>query len=490
MLKNVLIFNVCALFLCTTLGAASVAHAHSNDSIGLSVAYTSRNGPATGYTEYEPTVSTTTGDVLLFIINITDRGATEHQSSNLKVKFSYRTNYPRVFMNTYHEANGPAAWDLSLATRDEHARHNTTAGLTWSGSSTLTVSWNQIIAGPIYLFVRVNDPAAYGVLTLQLRYHDEVHLPIPWDVDTATKTTPVNSIADVYDAKTGYAAARTAGNITDNETGPGINMNKGDGFSYWEEYRGVVVNGYNFRLNPTVKDIFVHSGFSSEYSSLGNPSFISEGYGYAENLKRISGSPNVFAVHLIRRAEQGTLSSRIVNFNTYAAYQVKLQNGNLNPFNQKAIHVVRDNRSVNQLQAYLSPAVRRQIISQHPDLALPENAGELETLVARISGSIYGRTLSEPGYPHESPNGPSAIRKVEIFTTSIRFAENTRPTEGAKITIGHEIGHAISLWHTTNTGSIMVGTGALALTPTVYHTLHNPEYNLYPQTEVTRPTRP
>ena len=387
-------------------------------------------------------------------------------------------------MNTYHEVNGPAAWDLALATRDEHARHNTTTGLTWSGSSTLTVSWNQIIAGPIYLFVRVNDPAAYGVLTLQLRYHDEVHLPIPWDVDTTAKTTPVNYIADVYDEKTGYAAARTDGNITDNETGPGSNKNAGDGFSYWEEYRGVVVNGYNFRLNPTVKNIFVHSGFSSEYSSLGNPSFTSEGYGYAENLEKISGSPNVFDVHLIRRAEQGTLSSRIVNFNTYAAYQVKLSNGS--PLSQKAIHVTRDPRRSSQLMAYLGPMVRREILAQAPELV--NRPDDLNDRVRELVGNAYGLMTPESGYPY--PNGPAATRKVEIFVENIRIAPGITATEGTKVTIGHEIGHAISLWHTANTESIMVGIGELARTSKIYHSLHNPEYNLYPQTSVTAPTRP
>ena len=36
----------------------------------------------------------------------------------------------------------------------------------------------------------------------------------------------------------------------------------------------------------------------------------------------------------------------------------------------------------------------------------------------------------------------------------------------------------------------VLGIGELALTPTVYHTLHNSEYNLYSQTSVTKPTRP
>lgn len=106
MLKNVLIFNLCALFLCTTFGTAGIAHAHSNDSIGLSVAYWSKNKPPTGYAEYEPTVSITAGDVLLFIINITDRGATEHQNSK---KVSESSTAPDTF---------PAVEAMPLAARN------------------------------------------------------------------------------------------------------------------------------------------------------------------------------------------------------------------------------------------------------------------------------------------------------------------------------------------------------------------------------------
>lgn len=494
----------CLYVTCVSTGTA---HAHANDTSGLSLAFLSKiwdenNIPLTSYADYIPTVSTTKGDVLLFVINVRDPGATEHQSADLKVKFSpvtnssIVTNYPRVFMNTYHEINGPAAPDLALATRAEHAALQNTQGLTWSGSDILTVGWNLALDGPIYIYVQCNDPAAYGILTLQLRYHDEVHLPIPWDVDS-NGYTPENYIADAYDGTSGYATARNAGNSTDNETGPGINMHPGDGLSYWEEYRGVVVEGVYTRLDPTVKDIFVHSGFSAEYPSLAmgtRPAFTTEKYGYASNLERIAGSPNTFKVHHIRKGkmgeyspELGTLSTRFINFNSHAAYQVKLPNGS--PLQQRAIHVFRDSRSRLGLLTYLGPMVRRQLIAANPDLALPENAETLEEEVEDLVDDIYGQTVEEPGYP-VSPNGPAAIRKIEIFVENIRVATNVIPSEGAKIVIGHEIGHAISLWHTTNTGSIMANIVSLSLRANVFPALHNAEYNLYPQTSVTRPTRP
>lgn len=207
---------------------------------------------------------------LLFVINVQDRAATEHQSADLQVTFTFEseegtqesavTNFPRASLNTYHHLIAPAAPDLALATRAEHAQYQETKGLTWSGSNILTVRWALVLKGPIYIYVRCNDPAAYGILTLQLRYHDKVHIPIPWDV-SADSTTPVNYIADACDGMSGYATARNSGNSTDNETGPGINMHTGDGLSYWEEYRGVVVDNVHTRLDPTVKDIFVHSGF-------------------------------------------------------------------------------------------------------------------------------------------------------------------------------------------------------------------------------------
>lgn len=132
--------------------------------------------------------------------------------------------------------------------------------------------------------------------------------------------------------------------------------------------------------------------------------------------------------------------------------------------------------------------VQRHLISQNPALALPENAETLEDEVGDLVDDIYGVTIAEPGY--SAPNGPAAIRKIEIFVENIVTATNVIPSEGAKIVIGHEIGHAISLWHTTNTGSIMKDIGRLSQRAKVFPALHNPEYNLYPQQVITRPARP
>ena len=57
----------------------------------------------------------------------------------------------------------------------------------------------------------------------------------------------------------------------DEETGPGNNTFRGDGFTVLEEYRGFIVQGEHIRTDSRKKDLFIHSEFD-------------EGIGYASNL--------------------------------------------------------------------------------------------------------------------------------------------------------------------------------------------------------------
>jgi hypothetical protein len=59
--------------------------------------------------------------------------------------------------------------------------------------------------------------------------------------------------------------------FSDTETGPSGNLNVGDGFVDFEEYRGFVAVGQHVRLNPATKDLFVVS-------------LLPQGVGFTDNL--------------------------------------------------------------------------------------------------------------------------------------------------------------------------------------------------------------
>lgn len=227
-----------------------------------------------------------------------------------------------------------------------------------------------------------------------------------------------------------------------------------------------------------MKDVFVHSQFSSEYDSAyhfyTDPLFTTEGYGYASNLESIEGSPNAFKLHLILYDEmEPDPDLRVAPF-THAPYQVKLADG-ATPLNQTAVWVIRDTRSTKELEMLFRVLF-----------------GPGETALAYAT--------ARPGY--ESPNGPARMAYTLVFTRMISTHYNIRERTPSKISqlaktaIGHEVAHHMSvydikskasitdaanrdtIWNT----SIMVSTDEpVTNVGTQFHTYHNPEYNLYPQ---------
>ena len=277
------------------------------------------------------------------------------------------------------------------------------------------------------------------------------NLPIPWDV-TASYTTPSNYIADVYDNLYPDSARNIAGNITDNESGPSGNTHNGDGLSYWEEYRGFIINGDHKRLNPTVKDVFVYSE-------------LSEGYGYTRNLESINGSENAFRVWLIRLDEMTRYNEITPNVREENR---ALQSGGTRLY-QRAIYVRKDTQSYDELK----PEFDRQF-----------GTG------ARVAG------WATPKGTYTAPNAPAAMTEAVIFTEIISdvLPPNSSPatiSDRIANVIGHEVVHHLSVQDITSqasvtnavwNSSIMVSSSLMPLISTGnnFPPYHNPEYNLYP----------
>lgn len=239
-MRHISLSILCSLFLCVTFLSTGAAQSNTT---GLSVYFSSQHQPnLSTYADYTPHIL----DVLTFTLYV--QKPDEHQSSHITITLSHITNYTGICLNAAFEPLPPGnpnadlttmtAPDLAFLTLAEQRQYNTTPGLRFSGDrDTLTVSWDNKIQGPVYIYLLCMDSAAYGLFTATLYRKNSYVLPIPWDV-TSEYTTPHNKISDRYDAS--YPGSNIAGNISDTESGPAGNMHSGDGFSYWERIPGVL----------------------------------------------------------------------------------------------------------------------------------------------------------------------------------------------------------------------------------------------------------
>ncbi len=136
---------------------------------------------------------------------------------------------------------------------------------TWVDSTTLKCEYNSMNTTlPSSIKVRCRDWGAHGEINVTTTDTDITrHIPI--DVNQ-------NDIADgwekehgIYESDVAKAQAKAADH-DDDEKGPGTNPNHGDGWSVYDEYRGLYTTtdergnptGYT-RLNPEIKDIMYTS---------------------------------------------------------------------------------------------------------------------------------------------------------------------------------------------------------------------------------------
>jgi len=211
------------------------------------------------------------------------------------------TEYPGEYGNSVVDFTTP---DMSLEKTD-------TVNIDWTltdGKLTQKVSVSNNVA----VSISCHDYAAAGVLKVKLTPSTGM---VVTDSARVPRDDDNNGIADGWDNK--WEDAMRAGN-GDNETGPGNNPHNGDGFTYWEEYRGFDVahdtKTKPIRLDPKKKDVFTYSEFLGEsyweakVKTKGG-SFDVTDIGHAKKLEQT----NTFVIHICHKdfdTEEGWVNHR------------------------------------------------------------------------------------------------------------------------------------------------------------------------------------
>ena len=336
---------------------------------------------------------------------------TNWSSGRLEVSLASVTNWPGAYGNDTETETSP---DLVLDIYDN-------PGWTLVSTSKLKIE-NITATGSYTVKVKCRDWAASGVFHARLydssdMLRDSDSITIPLDADE-------NGIADKWDSQ--WTAADRAGN-GDNETGPGSNAHHGDGYTYWEEYRGFSIKGTVTRLDPTKKDIFTWSefdGISYWESQAGTSTFPGVSLniadlGYTHNL------PAPFVLHLINpgetRESQGWVNYRNPSHKTrMKQYAVFVDEFTLRTTLDETIKWVKSNTS-------------------HP------------------TGEIHG--VAQPRSGYSAPNGPAGMKSALVFPIFVLSGTNSHlnphATDITNNTIAHEFGHNMFLNHSADSADVM-----------------------------------
>jgi hypothetical protein len=221
---------------------------------------------------------------------------------------------------------------------------------------------------------------------------DQNWLPdVGWKVGTATiLQTGLAPGADIDDTPAVTAGVTPQGLI-------------GDGLANFEEYRGFIVQGQHLRTDPRAKDLFVSSN-------------LSEGIEFA--------APNLpLATHRVNgQDELGTdeyrTADRVINFN----YQNPGYGGNV------------PNRSESNNQK----ALRVFSVPSGP---------------AGVYAATYQTSVTGGGSPNETDRTEIYLAIHDDLKKAPYKYNPTKIANEKKRTIGHEIGHGVSICHRPNTPS-------------------------------------
>jgi len=428
-MKSVIWVVLIGIFVFVFDSFVAMAQQHPSD---LSILFTCIKSPGSCWrTIYRPVP----GDTLTLWIRVLNPD--RHQSSSLTVTLRDKSKHVGDYMNSW---NNNREYDMKFQYLSVH-RQNNESRLQWEkgshlfsglrgGLESLTVRWDNSPPGWIKVFIDISDGAAYANFSAALYNHPSYNLTIPYDA------SPRNEIADSFDRR--YSDADRSGH-GDNETGPGSNPHHGDGFSYFEEYRGVSIKGAWQSLSPLEKDVFVCSDFDGPPKT--GPRSGTKGYVERTLSPPIDAEPEGFASNLP------------------------------SPFR---VHVVNKSDTLNRKINYRDTGHRR--ITQEA-VAIEERpfAREQDAIAWILdnydhdTGEVLG-VAEEKSLLYAWPNAPGAMKPCLIFTVFLFRPSITRKADQLNNTIGHEFGHCISLKHSGSSTDIMAHPNVVKAYPSASYT--------------------
>ena len=318
--------------------------------------------------------------------------------SDKKCKFMISlagTSMEKGLCNNY-PLNGKMDFDLKIAEDSKLTTHSFTHGQYAETRS----SDNEII-----ITVNSHDFGAFGGLRVTAEFDDgtpSVEAYVKGDKNANTLRIPFdenkNHIADAWEKKIpGIGADK--GSMWDEDTIHGQRY-KGDGYTFYEEYRGfVTLDAWHIRTNPTKKDLFFYDRdglVDTYYEKAGNPGGMTNHFINPSLMKWKGESPD--------------FDNRVVNFNS-KVYKYA---------DQYAMYVID------------APAVD------------PDDPND--------DGLSAGITVFSPGQDNQAMKRAYVV-KINPKRIEAVFAKVSEPTKSAWIkkemvsTVCHEIGHAIGVEH-------------------------------------------
>ena len=275
--------------------------------------------------------------------------------------------------------------------------------------------------------VRVNDHAAVSILSVSATFNyvdplsgsttptgsanDTISIPLDNngnDIADGWHPDPnnIDLLSSAIDKNVNYDP------WADRENGPGVNMYTGDGFTIFEEYRGFYVRGSHTSIHPSRKDVFISSEMDE---GIGNASglptpIVTHEINFDEAYQLPNPDPN--AVPLFSPGSEDPW----INFNSCGSLLTVVQ--------QNALWV--EKRGTDPIDDTLMGE------TSQPG---PVHAVE------------YIRIFEEAIQDFDTNMSTERVDLGESLPTSVPQSASSRTSQIKSLTIGHEIGHGVGLFH-------------------------------------------
>ena len=308
-------------------------------------------------------------------------------------------------------AGGGDQLDLAFEAGQPVFGQPTSTGDGWQIETTETLAKAVVV-------VRARDYGAWGKLKAEVNANGLAWLPCQTETGDETITIPLDAdedrVADAWEAEYGVSGQNEN---ADKDARPADQRSNGDGFSLYEEYRGIVdENRQHQRLNPTLKELFVRD---------------------EDGLAVQSGFADVSGLRLIYIGDDGWTgpdnwgnvvdpTKRVVNFNTSGFGHI---------VDQHALHVVLEEYNI------LFP----QTTAREP--------GDM-----RLFGANYGSGSASPGTSSRVAVFADEIMistwqtvqdEMDVSPDFVLSREEIEAVVNRQImaTTIHEMGHGVGLQH-------------------------------------------